>query len=142
MHRASGCQLLALGYPGNREAWHEFSGIPLNMPRRKSSLVDDLVLVPWWVSLILAIVASAFLIRMPLPWAAFAPFALLFFLATVALSALRSIKPLECWRDKRASHRYAGCRGNGSKICSAKHIDVKATRLKKCLAAVPMAAWI
>jgi len=92
MHRASGCQLLALGYPGNREAWHEFSGMPLNMPRRKSSLVDDLVLVPWWVSLILAIVAPAFLIRMLLPWSAFAPLALLFFLATAALSALRSLK--------------------------------------------------
>src|SRR6266403_464206 len=62
------------------------------MPRRKSSLADDLVLVPWWVSLILAIVAPAFLIRMPLPWSAFAPLALLFFLATAALSALRSIK--------------------------------------------------
>src|SRR5207248_4298365 len=63
------------------------------MPRRKSSLADDLVLVPWWVSLILAIFAPAFLIRMPLPWSAFAPLALLFFLATAALSALRSIKP-------------------------------------------------
>src|SRR6266481_4685776 len=62
------------------------------MPRRKSSLADDLVLVPWWISLILAIVAPAFLIRMPLPWSAFAPLALLFFLATAALSALRSIK--------------------------------------------------
>src|SRR5438045_981061 len=63
------------------------------MPRRKSSLADDLVLVPWWVSLILAIVAPAFLIKMPLPWSAFAPLALLFFLATAALSAaLRSIK--------------------------------------------------
>src|SRR5207248_6022048 len=62
------------------------------MPRRKSSLADDLVLVPWWVSLILAIFAPAFLIRMPLPWSAFAPLALLFFLATAALSALRSIK--------------------------------------------------
>jgi restriction system protein len=62
------------------------------MPRRKSSLADDLVLVAWWVSLILAIVAPAFLIRMPLPWSAFAPLALLFFLATAALSALRSIK--------------------------------------------------
>jgi restriction system protein len=62
------------------------------MPRRKSSLADDLVLVPWWVSLILAIVAPAFLIRMPLPWSAFAPLALLFFLATAALSALRSLK--------------------------------------------------
>src|SRR5260370_40444950 len=48
--------------------------------------------VPWWVSLILAIVAPAFLIGMPLPWSAFAPLALLFFLATAALSALRSIK--------------------------------------------------
>src|SRR4051794_11821038 len=62
------------------------------MSRRKSSLADDLVLVPWWVSLILAIIAPAFLIRMPLPWSAFAPLALLFFLATAALSALRSIK--------------------------------------------------
>ena len=62
------------------------------MPRRKSSLADDLVLVPWWVSLILAIVAPAFLIRMPLPWSAFAPLVLLFFLATAALSALRSVK--------------------------------------------------
>jgi restriction system protein len=62
------------------------------MPRRKSSLADDLVLVPWWVSIILAFVAAAFLIRMPLPWSAFAPLALLFFLATAALSALRSIK--------------------------------------------------
>jgi restriction system protein len=62
------------------------------MPRRKSSLADDLVLVPWWVSLILAIVAPAFLIWMPLPWSAFAPLALLFFLATAALSALRSLK--------------------------------------------------
>ena len=74
------------------QRWHKFSGIRLNMPRRKSSLADDLVLVPWWVSLILAIVAPAFLIRMPLPWSAFAPLALLFFLATAALSALRSIK--------------------------------------------------
>ena len=70
----------------------DLAAIDLNMPRRKSSLADDLVLVPWWVSLILAIVAPAFLIRMPLPWAAFAPLALLFFLATTALSALRSIK--------------------------------------------------
>src|SRR5256714_11719277 len=62
------------------------------MPRRKSSLADDLVLVPWWVSLILAIVAPACLIKMPLTWSAFAPLALLFFLATAALSALRSIK--------------------------------------------------
>ena len=62
------------------------------MPRRKSSLADDLVLVPWWVSLILAIFAFVFLIRMPLPWSAFAPLALLFFLSTAALSALRSIK--------------------------------------------------
>ena len=62
------------------------------MPRRKSSLADDLVLVTWWVSLILAIVAPAFLIRMPLPWSALAPLVLLFFLATAALSALRSIK--------------------------------------------------
>src|SRR5438094_10260033 len=62
------------------------------MSRRKPSLADDLVLVPWWVSLILAIIAPAFLIRMPLPWSAFAPLALLFFLATAALSALRSLK--------------------------------------------------
>ena len=62
------------------------------MSRRKPSLADDLVLVPWWVSLILAIVAPILLIRMPLPWSAFAPLALLFFLATAALSALRSIK--------------------------------------------------
>ena len=62
------------------------------MSRRKPSLADDLVLVPWWVSLILAIVAPVLLIRMPLPWSAFAPLALLFFLATAALSALRSIK--------------------------------------------------
>src|SRR4029077_3097517 len=62
------------------------------MPRRKPSLADDLVLVPWWVSLILAIIAPVFLIRMPLPWSAFAPLALLFFLATAALSALRSLK--------------------------------------------------
>ena len=63
-----------------------------NMPRRKSSLADDLVLLPWWFSLILAIVALAFLIRMPLPWSAFALLTLLFFLATAGLSALRSIK--------------------------------------------------
>jgi restriction system protein len=62
------------------------------MPRRKPSLADDLVLLPWWFSLILAIVAPAFLIRMPLPWSALAPLALLFFLAAAALSALRSIK--------------------------------------------------
>src|SRR5438477_5128466 len=62
------------------------------MSRRKLSLADDLVLLPWWISLILAIVAPAFLIRMPPPWSAFAPLALLFFLATAALSALRSIK--------------------------------------------------
>lgn len=62
------------------------------MPRRKPSLADDLVLLPWWFSLILAIVVPAFLLRMPLPWSAFGPLALLFFLATAALSGLRSIK--------------------------------------------------
>src|SRR4029077_851442 len=62
------------------------------MPRRKSSLADDLVLVPWWVSLILAIFAFVFLKGMPGPWLALIPLFLLFFLATAALSALRSIK--------------------------------------------------
>jgi restriction system protein len=62
------------------------------MPRRKSSLADDLVLVPYWVSLILALFAFVVLRALPLPWSAFAPLALLFFLATAALSALRSIK--------------------------------------------------
>jgi len=71
---------------------HEFSGIRLNMLRRESSLADDLVLVPWWISLIVALLAFAFLMNMPLPWSALAPLALLFFLATAALSALRSIK--------------------------------------------------
>jgi restriction system protein len=62
------------------------------MPRRKSSLADDLVLVPWWISVILAVLAFAFMKAMPLPWSAFAPLLTLFFLATGALSALRSLK--------------------------------------------------
>ena len=62
------------------------------MPRRKSSLADDLVLVPLWLSLILAVFAFAFMKAMPRPWSAFAPFLTLFFLATGALSALRSLK--------------------------------------------------
>jgi restriction system protein len=62
------------------------------MPRRKSSLADDLVLVPWWVSLILAIFAFVFLKAMPGPWPALIPLVLLFFLATAALSVFRSLK--------------------------------------------------
>jgi restriction system protein len=65
-----------------------FGGVPC----RKPSLADGLVLLPWWFSIILAIVAAAFLIKMPLPWSVLAPLAFLFFLATAALSALRSIK--------------------------------------------------
>jgi restriction system protein len=76
----------------DRAAGTDLAASRPTMPRRKPSLADDLVLLPWWFSLILAIVAPAFLIKMPLPWSAFAPLALLFFLATAALSAFRSIK--------------------------------------------------
>jgi restriction system protein len=83
---------LQLSVIGQHRSWHGFSGIRLNMSRRKSSLADDLVLVPWWISLILALFAFVFLSAMPLPWSAFVPLAVLFFLATAALSARRSIK--------------------------------------------------
>ena len=51
-------------------------------------------------------------------------------------------KRLGCWRDRPASHHSASCRGNVSRIYSEKHIDAKATKLKRRSAAVPMAAWI
>ena len=142
MQRALWLSVIGSRLIGKWRRWHGFSGIRLNMPRRKSSLADDLVLVPWWVSLILAIVAPAFLIRMPLPWSAFAPLALLFFLATAALSALRSIKTARMLEGQTSLASLRQLPWKRFEDLLGKHIDAKATKLKKPSAAVQMAAWI
>ena len=60
------------------------------MPRRKPSLVDDLVLLPWWVSLGLAALAWIFLPAMlPQPMRGLSAIATIFFGAMACISALR-----------------------------------------------------
>ena len=65
------------------------------MPRRKSSLADDLVLAPWWVSAVLAFLAYALLpVILPAPLAngGFVGVVSIGLLAMSAISALRSLK--------------------------------------------------
>ncbi len=61
--------------------------------RRKSSLADDLVLLPWWVSLLLAGLAYVFLPGLlPHAMRGLHPIITLLLLAIAAISALRSLK--------------------------------------------------
>ena len=63
------------------------------MARRKSTLADDLVLFPWWVSLVLAGLAFIFLpALLPQPMRGLHPIITLFLLAIAGISALRSWK--------------------------------------------------
>jgi restriction system protein len=63
------------------------------MGRRKSTLADNLVLLPWWVSLALAGLAFVFLpVLLPRPMQALSIIVFLFFLAMAGISALRSFK--------------------------------------------------
>ncbi len=63
------------------------------MARRKSSIVDDLVLLPWWVSLFLAGLAFVLLPGLlPHPMRGMHPIITLFMLAIAVISAMRSWK--------------------------------------------------
>jgi restriction system protein len=63
------------------------------MARRKSSLADDLVLLPWWVSLLLAGLAFIFLPAvLPRPLLGLQPIVVLVLVAISVISALRSWK--------------------------------------------------
>jgi hypothetical protein len=112
------------------------------VPRRKSSLADDLVLVPWWVSLILAIFAFVFLKAMPGPWAALIPLVLLFFLATSGLSALRSLKTARMLDAQTSLASIRERRGSASRICWARRFDGRALKLRRLSEAEPTAELI
>lgn len=74
------------------------------MPKRKSSFVEDLILGPWWVSVVLAVTAwiafrivlptihfsDPFLLALSPVATQFVPFVTLALLATAAFSALRA----------------------------------------------------
>src|SRR4051794_25833503 len=63
------------------------------MARRKTSWADELVLLPWWVSLALAVFAWLFLPAvLPPPMRGLSPIATMFFLAMTCISALRPWK--------------------------------------------------
>lgn len=86
------------------------------MPRRKSSFVEDLILCPWWVSVVLA--ATAWMaLRIVLPTIHFSnPFLSALFpvatqfapFVTLALLALAAISGLRAWQNRRILDRQTG----------------------------------
>lgn len=62
------------------------------MPRRKSSLADDLILAPWWVSFVLAMIAMVIAPMFPPAFRTLGSLFVFLFSALSAISALRSVK--------------------------------------------------
>jgi hypothetical protein len=102
------------------------------MARRKSSIADDLVLLPWWVSVILA-----FLVYSVLP--GFLPPAIakagVTSIVAVGLLVIAAVSALRSWRNRRMLEAQTG-------ICWAKRIGAGDLRSTRRLDAARMAAWI
>lgn len=62
------------------------------MPRRKSSLADDLILAPWWVSFALAMIAMLIAPMLPPPFRVLGSLFVFLLFGLSAVSALRSVK--------------------------------------------------
>ncbi|MBA3351133.1 MAG: hypothetical protein H0U23_01685 [Blastocatellia bacterium] len=63
------------------------------MPRRKSSLADDLILAPWWVSFALAMIALVALPAvLPPAFRGLVPLVVFLLLAIAAISAIRPLR--------------------------------------------------
>lgn len=67
------------------------------MPRRNCSIADDLVLLPWWVSVVLALIAYVLLPGiLPQPMVKTG----IVGLVTIGLLALAAISALRAWRKR------------------------------------------
>lgn len=75
------------------------------MPRRKSSIADDLVLLPWWVSVVLAVLAFVFLPAL-LP-SAFAKSGIVG-LVSLGLLGIAAISALRGWKTARMLEPQTG----------------------------------
>ena len=69
----------------------DFAALGVMASRRKSHWAEDLVLAPWWVSLMLALVVPMVLAAFP-PTVFVAPIGFILLLSIAAISALRSVK--------------------------------------------------
>src|SRR4051812_14133926 len=76
-----------------------------NMARRKSSLADDLVLLPWWVSAILAFVAYSILPGLlPQPFVKTGIVGMI----SIALLAIAAVSAMRAWSSRRMLEGQTG----------------------------------
>ena len=113
------------------------------MPRRKSTLADELALVPWWVSIFLAGAAFIFLpALLPPAMRTFTFPVCLFFLAMAGIWVLRSLKNRTMLEQQTSLESLRQLPWKRFEICSAKRFDGKDIKSRRLSAVALMAAWI